>query len=90
MYLGEARRDGELLILGVEHEDTLVRFWPHYTAFDLYLAEQAGLVELSEAARLEDLESGFFDFTCHARGRMNTAGTRVISWLRQELRPVRC
>ena len=57
LYLGEARRDGELLILGVEHEDTLVRFWPHYTAFDLYLAEQAGLVELSEAARLEDLES---------------------------------
>lgn len=57
MYLGEARRDGELLILGIDHEDTLVRFWPRYTAFDLYLAEQAGLVDLSEAARLEDLES---------------------------------
>ncbi len=57
LYLGEARRDGELLILGVDHEDTLVRFWPRYTAFDLYLAEQAGLVELPEQARLEDLES---------------------------------
>ncbi len=57
LYLGEARRDGELLILGIDHEDTLVRFWPRYTAFDLYLAEQAGLIELSESARLEDLES---------------------------------
>jgi hypothetical protein len=57
LYLGEARRDGELLILGADHEDTLVRFWPRYTAFDLYLAEQAGLLELSESQRLEDLES---------------------------------
>lgn len=57
LYLGEARRDGELLILGLEHEDTLVRFWPRYTAFDLYLAEQAGLIDLSDAQRLEDLES---------------------------------
>jgi len=57
LYLGEARRDGELLILGIDHEDTLVRFWPRYTAFDLYLAEQAGLVDLPESARLEDLES---------------------------------
>ncbi|NUP14171.1 MAG: SMI1/KNR4 family protein [Polyangiaceae bacterium] len=57
LYLGEARRDGELLIIGIDHEDTLVRFWPRYTAFDLYLAEQAGLIDLSESARLEDLES---------------------------------
>ncbi|MBK6512771.1 MAG: SMI1/KNR4 family protein [Polyangiaceae bacterium] len=57
LYLGEARRDGELLILGIDHEDTLVRLWPRYTAFDLYLAEQAGLVDLPESARLEDLES---------------------------------
>ena len=57
LYLGEARRDGELLILGVDHEDTLVRFWPRYTAFDLYLAEQAGVIDLSEGQRLEDLES---------------------------------
>lgn len=57
LYLGEARRDGELLILGIDHEDTLVRFWPRYTAFDLYLAEQAGLVDLPESARLEDLET---------------------------------
>ncbi len=57
LYLGEARRDGELLILGIDHEDTLVRFWPRYTAFDLYLAEQAGVIDLTEAQRLEDLES---------------------------------
>jgi hypothetical protein len=57
LYLGEARRDGELLILGIDHEDTLVRFWPRYTAFDLYIAEQAGVIELTETQRLEDLES---------------------------------
>lgn len=57
LYLGEARRDGELLILGIEHEDTLVRFFPRYTAFDLYIAETAGLIDLSDAQRLEDLES---------------------------------
>jgi hypothetical protein len=57
LYLGEARRDGELLILGIDHDDTLVRFWPRYTAFDLYLAEQAGLIDLTDAQRLEDLES---------------------------------
>ncbi len=57
LYLGEARRDGELLILGIDHEDTLVRFWPRYTAFDLFLAEQAGVIDLSEGQRLEDLES---------------------------------
>ena len=57
LYLGEARRDGELLILGIDHEDTLVRFWPRYTAFDLYLAEQVGVIDLTEGQRLEDLES---------------------------------
>ncbi|HTJ82743.1 MAG TPA: SMI1/KNR4 family protein [Polyangiaceae bacterium] len=57
LYLGEARRDGELLILGIDHEDTLVRFWPRYTAFDLYIAEVSGIIELTEAQRLEDLES---------------------------------
>ncbi len=57
LYLGEARRDGELLILGIDHEDTLVRFWPRYTAFDLYIAETAGIIDLSDAQRLEDLES---------------------------------
>jgi hypothetical protein len=57
LYLGEARRDGELIILGAEHEDTLVRFWPRYTAFDLYIAEQAGVIELTDSQRLEDLES---------------------------------
>lgn len=57
LYLGEARRDGELIILGIEHEDTLVRFWPRYSAFDLYLAEQAGLFDLTDSQRLEDLDS---------------------------------
>jgi hypothetical protein len=57
LYLGEARRDGELLILGIDHEDTLVRFWPRYTAFDLYIAEQAGIIVLTDAQRLDDLES---------------------------------
>jgi hypothetical protein len=57
LYLGEARRDGELVILGLENEDTLVRAYVRYTAFDLYLCEQAGLARLTEAQRLEDLES---------------------------------
>jgi hypothetical protein len=57
LYLGEARRDGELLILGLENEDTLVRVYPRYTAFDLYLCDQVGLVRLNEGQRLEDLES---------------------------------
>ena len=57
LYLGEARRDGELVVLGLENEDTLVRVYPRYTAFDLYLCDQAGLLRLTEAQRMEDLES---------------------------------
>jgi len=57
LYLGEARRDGELVILGVENEDTLVRVYPRYTAFDLFLCEQTGLLKLNESQRLDDLES---------------------------------
>jgi hypothetical protein len=57
LYLGEARRDGELCILGLENEDTLVRVFPRYTAFDLYLCDQIGLTRLNEGQRLEDLES---------------------------------
>ncbi|APR86521.1 Hypothetical protein A7982_11870 [Minicystis rosea] len=57
LYLGEARRDGELVILGLDNEDTLVRVYPRYTAFDLYLAEQTGLHKLKESERLDDLES---------------------------------
>ncbi|WP_437973607.1 SMI1/KNR4 family protein [Sorangium sp. So ce295] len=57
LYLGEARRDGELVILGLDNEDTNVRVFPRYTAFDLYLAEQCGLIKLRESQRLEDLES---------------------------------
>jgi hypothetical protein len=57
LYLGEARRDGELVILGIDHDETNVRVYPRYTAFDLYLAEQSGLLDLSDAQRLEDFES---------------------------------
>jgi len=57
LYLGEARRDGELVILGIDHEETNVRVYPRYTAFDLYLAEQSGLLDLSDSQRLEDFES---------------------------------
>jgi len=57
LYLGEARRDGELVILGLENEDTNVRVFPRYTAFDLYLVDQAGLAKLTDGQRLEDLES---------------------------------
>lgn len=57
LYLGEARRDGELLILGLENEETNVRVFPRYTAFDLYIAEQAGLFHFTETQRNDDLES---------------------------------
>jgi hypothetical protein len=57
LYLGEARRDGELVVLGLDNEDTLVRVYPRYTAFDLYLCDQVGLHKLTEAQRLDDLES---------------------------------
>jgi hypothetical protein len=57
LYLGETRRDGELVILGLDNEDTNVRVYPRYTAFDLYLCDQSGLVRMSDSQRLEDLES---------------------------------
>ena len=57
LYLGEARRDGELVILGLDNEETNVRVFPRYSAFDLYLFDQTGLMSLSESQRLEDLES---------------------------------
>ncbi len=57
LYLGEARRDGELPILGIDNEDTNVRVFPRYTAFDLYLCDQSGLLRMTDAQRLEDLES---------------------------------
>jgi hypothetical protein len=57
LYLGEARRDGELVILGFEAEETNVRVFPRYTSFDLYLIHQLGLARLSESAMLDDLES---------------------------------
>ncbi len=57
MYLGEARRDGELVILGLDNDETNVRVFPRYTAFDIYLAHQLGLLKLGESQRLDDLES---------------------------------
>jgi hypothetical protein len=57
LYLGEARRDGELIILGLDNEETNVRVYPRYTAFDLYLCDVSGLATLTEAQRMEDLES---------------------------------
>jgi len=57
LYLGEARPDGELPILGLVADETHVGVFIHYTAFDLYLLEQSGLAELGEATRLDDLET---------------------------------
>ena len=57
LYLGEARPDGELPILGLAAEDTHVSVFVHYTSFDLYLIEQSGLADLSDATRLEDVET---------------------------------
>jgi hypothetical protein len=57
LYLGEARRDGELVILGLDNDDTNVRVYPRYTGFDLYLADQLGLARFSENQLLDDLES---------------------------------
>ena len=57
LYLGEARRDGELCILGLDNEDTNVRVYARYTAFDLYLIDQCRIARLTESQRLEDLES---------------------------------
>lgn len=57
LYLGESSRDGELPILGLDPDDTNVRVFVRYTSFDLYLLELAGLAQLSEAHRLEDIET---------------------------------
>ena len=57
LYLGEARRDGELPILGLVHDETNVVTFLRYTAFDLYLVEQSGLADLPDGIRLDDVES---------------------------------
>jgi hypothetical protein len=57
LYLGEARSDGELMILGLVNDETTVMPFFRYTAFDLYLVEQSGLTDLSESMRMDDLES---------------------------------
>lgn len=57
LYLGEARRDGELPIISMMNDETNVGVFLRYTSFDLYLVEQSGLVELNDATRLDDVES---------------------------------
>jgi hypothetical protein len=57
LYLGEPRRDGELPILGLSADETNVTVQLRYTAFDLYLVEQSGMLQLSEAMRLDDIEA---------------------------------
>lgn len=57
LYLGEPRRDGELPILGFVNDETNVIPYVRYTAFDLYLVEQAGLATLTDAMRLDDIEA---------------------------------
>jgi hypothetical protein len=57
LYLGEARRDGELPILGLVNDETTVVAFVRYTSFDLYLVEQSGLLDLRDNERLDDVES---------------------------------
>jgi len=57
LYLGEASPDGELPIIGLVADETNVAPFIRYTAFDLYLVEQSGLVTLTEETRLDDLDS---------------------------------
>lgn len=57
LYLGEARRDGELVLLGLDNDETNVQVFIRYTAFDLYLLDQLGLEKLNETQRLDDLDS---------------------------------
>ncbi|MSP24033.1 MAG: SMI1/KNR4 family protein [Myxococcales bacterium] len=57
LYLGEARADGELPILGLVNDETTVMPYFRYSAFDLYLVEQSGLVALRDSLRLDDVES---------------------------------
>lgn len=57
LYLGEARSDGELPILGLITEASALLACVRYTGFDRYLLDQSGLSELKEGMRLEDLDS---------------------------------
>jgi len=57
LYLGEARRDGELPILGLVNDETNVLVYVRYTSFDLFLVEQSGLLDLNDSMRLDDIES---------------------------------
>ena len=43
--------------MGLDNEETNVRVFPRYTAFDLYIAEQAGLYHFTDSQRNDDLES---------------------------------
>ena len=57
MYLGEPRRDTELPILGFVNDETNVIPFLRYTAFDLYLAEQSGIVNMTDTQRLDDVDT---------------------------------
>jgi hypothetical protein len=57
LYLGEPRHDGELPILGMVNDETTVLVYLRYTAFDLFLIEQSGLLDLNDSTRLDDVES---------------------------------
>ena len=43
--------------VGIGGMDTVVRVYPRYTSFAVYLADQCGLADLTEGQRLDDLDS---------------------------------
>ena len=47
----------QLFLKKLRADETNVAVYMRYTAFDLYLVEQSGLVELTDEARLDDLET---------------------------------
>jgi hypothetical protein len=57
LYLGEARRDGELPILGLVNDETNVVVYLRYTSFDSYLVDQSGMLDLTDRDRLDDLDT---------------------------------
>ncbi len=57
LYLGEARRDGELPILGLVNDETNVVAFLRYTSFDSYLVEQSGILQITDRDRLDDLDA---------------------------------
>ena len=57
LYLGEARRDGELPILGLVNDETNVVAFLRYTSFDSYLVDQSGVLAITDRDRLDDLDA---------------------------------